>query len=194
MRTKEEIKAYRKAYLKAYRLLNKDKRRLYFKAWKLANPEKMKALHKAWILANPEKSEAWKLAYKEKRKAINKAWDLANKDRKKVTKRDWDLANKDKRKDYQRFWGLVNPAKRSAISAKRRATKLLATPSWLTKDDIKKIESFYILAKNLTLSTGIRHDVDHIVPLRGKNVSGLHVPWNLQVLTSYENGSKGNKY
>ena len=70
----------------------------------------------------------------------------------------------------------------------------LATPPWLTEAHQEAIKDFYKESARLTQETGIAHHVDHIVPLRGKNVSGLHVPWNLQILTADENYIKNNKF
>lgn len=80
--------------------------------------------------------------------------------------------------------------------AKRRAAKLNATPKWLNDEHLRQIEQFYIEANKLTIKTGIEHHVDHIIPLQNNKISGLHVPWNLQVLVGpgpNGNQSKGNK-
>lgn len=105
----------------------------------------------------------------------------------------WHAANRQNINASIQKWKDGNRGKTNAVEAKRRATKLLATPSWLTKEHLKQIEEFYIEAARLTKETGIPHDVDHIDPLQGKNVCGLHVPWNLQILTASENRKKGNK-
>ena len=80
------------------------------------------------------------------------------------------------------------------MSAKRRAIKLKRTPSWLTEDDLWMMQEAYSLAKEREQYTGIKWHVDHVIPLQGKLVSGLHVPNNLQVITAYDNLSKSNKY
>jgi 5-methylcytosine-specific restriction endonuclease McrA len=85
-------------------------------------------------------------------------------------------------------------AKHSAKMAKRRATKLLATPKWLTDENKAEMQAIYVKCTQLTKETGISHHVDHIIPLKGKTVTGLHVPWNLQILTATENISKGNRF
>lgn len=85
-------------------------------------------------------------------------------------------------------------AKSIARVAKRKAIKLQRTPKGLTKEHHKEIEALYIESTERTNKTGIPYDVDHVVPLQGKNVSGMHAPWNLQVITASENRKKGNKF
>lgn len=81
-----------------------------------------------------------------------------------------------------------------ALTRKNRLSRINRIPKWLSIDDYIEIQRFYNKAYKLTKETGIVHHVDHIVPLRGKNVSGLHVPWNLQVITATENIKKRNKF
>ena len=78
---------------------------------------------------------------------------------------------------------------RCAHQAKRR--KRYINLSDKHKDEI---QNFYWLAQDLRAVTGEQYHVDHIVPLNGKNICGLHVPWNLQVLPADINLSKGNRY
>ena len=68
-----------------------------------------------------------------------------------------------------------------------------ATPTWLTKEERLQMRELYVQARKLTSVTGERYVVDHIVPLRGESVCGLHVPWNLRVITQDENLQKSNK-
>jgi len=86
-----------------------------------------------------------------------------------------------------------NKDKMNAKNAKNRANKFQATPAWLTKLEHEQITEFYTCAQMFKLYTGQDYHVDHIVPLQGKNVCGLHVPWNLRVIPAKENQSKSNK-
>lgn len=69
-----------------------------------------------------------------------------------------------------------------------------ATPPWLTKQHFAEIEVIYSHARDCQVVTGEGYHVDHIVPLKGKDVCGLHVPWNLQVLPAVVNIRKNNRY
>jgi hypothetical protein len=132
-------------------------------------------------------------------KILNKSYTLSPeaKERKRVRNALWKKNNKLVTRDYDRTllngWRKSNPMKVSEHSLTRRASKINATPQWLTKEDRLQILNFCSLRKQLELQTGLKHHVDHIVPLQGENVCGLHVPWNLQVITAEENCSKNNK-
>lgn len=86
----------------------------------------------------------------------------------------------------------ANPAKMRAGKMRYLYALDQATPTWLTKAHWEEMEAFYAKAKRLTLESGIKMHVDHIIPIRGETVRGLHVPWNLQILTATENISKSN--
>lgn len=85
---------------------------------------------------------------------------------------------------------LKHHAQALADGAARRAGLQTATPSWADRAKIKNIYQECIALSKLS---GIKYEVDHIVPLKGKNVSGLHVHWNLAIIKAVENRSKSNK-
>lgn len=95
-----------------------------------------------------------------------------------------------KRRDALTAWKIANPAKVAANVRARQARKLNATPAWANLDAIAAI---YQLARDVTELTGVEHEVDHIIPLKGRNVCGLHVENNLQVLPKAANRKKGNR-
>lgn len=87
----------------------------------------------------------------------------------------------------------LNPEQAKARTSLRRKRHQQATPSWLTKEHKRAIKALYLKAMHLTELTGVEYHVDHIVPLSNPTVCGLHVPWNLQVLTAAENIQKANR-
>ena len=101
--------------------------------------------------------------------------------------------DEDKRR-YKQNHKLANPdIYREMVSLRRRRFRQ-ATPKWLTAEQKMEIRLKYRLAIELSRRTGVRHAVDHVVPLQGETVCGLHVPWNLEVLTQDENLKKSNKH
>jgi hypothetical protein len=105
--------------------------------------------------------------------------------------KSWRLKNPKKQRELIVNWNQSNQPKLRSYLAKRKASQKQRTPEWA---NFKKIEEFYDAADFLGMVTGEWHEVDHIVPLQGKNVSGLHVENNLQVLSRKENRSKKNTF
>lgn len=91
-------------------------------------------------------------------------------------------------------WRRLNPHKHSALTSAYKKHVKVATPDWLTEGMKAEIEHKYFMAREAKVVTGETYHVDHIVPLRGKNVCGLHVPWNLQVLPADVNIRKSNTW
>jgi hypothetical protein len=98
-----------------------------------------------------------------------------------------------KEKDRIAKWHDANPGKVAEYSAKRKASEIRATPKWLSESDNKFIAEHYEMAKWLQKISGVEWQVDHVIPLRGKKVCGLHVPWNMQLLPRSLNVQKSNK-
>lgn len=90
-----------------------------------------------------------------------------------------------KNKEIQKLYRASSKGKVVCVAklAKYRAAKKQAMPSWANTKELKAVYA--------NCPYGL--EVDHIIPLQGENVSGLHVPWNLQYLSSFENKKKGNK-
>jgi hypothetical protein len=124
----------------------------------------------------------------------------------KDAKHDWYLANKEQvvqaaktrptedKKLYQSRWKARNSVWVKADTKARRRKHRQATPPWLTRKQKGEIRQLYQIAITMSRTTGEPYVVDHIIPLRGNEVCGLHVPWNLRVVTREENLKKSNKH
>lgn len=130
---------------------------------------------------------------KEELKLQMKEYYQSNREKVLLQQKEYRDSNEQKIQLRKREWFENNKHKVNAACARRRTAKLKATPSWLTDDMWLEIDKLYELAFEMTESQGISHHVDHIIPLQGKQVCGLHVPWNLQVIPATENLRKGNR-
>ena len=96
-------------------------------------------------------------------------------------------------REYRNAWKESNKVQVRADTKARRRKHRDATPPWLTRKQKSEIRQLYQIAITMTQTTGEQYVVDHIVPLRGGAVCGLHVPWNLRVIPQEENLKKSNK-
>ena len=127
--------------------------------------------------------------------ANEKANASKRKNRKKYVEhaKNWKKANPEKVRQFQLRANRKNPGRRNFWTATYRSAKDLRAPLWLNEGHELEFASVYAYCAGLR-KAGLDYHVDHIVPLRGETVSGLHVPWNLQVILGSENTSKGNRF
>jgi len=143
--------------------------------------ENQKRLAKEWYERN-----------KELAKERASKWQKDNIERKRKIRAKWRNENREHHLAYNRDWFTENKDKRAAYEGKRRAMQLQRTPAW--DPDAHLIIAKYQLAAMLSQASGTPHHVDHIIPLQGKKVSGLHVFSNLRVIPGSDNVKKSNKY
>lgn len=165
--------------------------------WYRKNPEKAAQTSKAYaqktFSRRKEYSRQWQMHNKEHLREYNKLKHLENRETIIARVKEWSIANRDKVRRNKAKYKKRYPAKSNADGAARRAARLKATPPWLTAIQRAQIAEFYEVATARSVQTGVEHHVDHIHPLRGENFRGLHVPWNLQVITGVENSRKKNQ-
>jgi 5-methylcytosine-specific restriction endonuclease McrA len=101
--------------------------------------------------------------------------------------------NPEKYRDMEQKYRQANRARMKAKKLRQRDELRSATPRWLSDEQWEAMNAIYKQRDRITEDTGVAHHVDHIIPLRGENVCGLHVPWNLQVLPANDNLKKSNK-
>lgn len=173
----------------------KDCRRIAQSIWYQNNAERQRASCAEWRAANSERDKQRKAEYNaanaERIRKKNAAYYQATAERQKEKRRQLYNEKTALILSQNSAWSAKNRGVRNAISARRHARKLNATPAW---SDTDACRAFYREAAKRTAETGVEWEVDHIVPLQGRKVCGLHVPWNLQLLTKSENCSKHNKH
>jgi hypothetical protein len=140
-----------------------------------------------WAIDNKKRSEKPK---SEASKAAGKRYYEKNKE---TVKARANARPKDEVGQYKRKYKEANPELYKALVSVRKRRHRSATPKWITPEQKLAIRQLYLQAMQLTKMTGERYVVDHIVPLISDEVCGLHVPWNLRVITQEENLKKSNK-
>lgn len=160
----------------------RDEIKAYQKKYREENKDSVKEYHK-----NRYETK------KESLKVARRAYYLRNKERIAKVQQKWYEDNKESYQEYKRKWLAENKDLTNCRAARRRASKRKATPDWLTDSDNRCIRAIYEMSSRLSECLGVKHHVDHIVPLKGKGVCGLHVPWNLRAIPAKWNFIKGNK-
>lgn len=164
---------------KRYRNKHKEKIKEIKRVYAKKNSAEIVTKVSLWRLNNPGARAKEFAKYKQKRKPVDAAYSEKNRERKRVIDRAYKKANPD----------LV-----LAQNRERELLKVKRTPPWLNDLQKKQIRYLYKKARALYLETGVKMHVDHIVPINGAIVSGLHVPWNLRIITAKENLQKGARF
>ena len=140
------------------------------------------------------KANAAYYSNKEVHNARSNGYRRANMPRIRAIAANYREKNREKINARSNDWVKSNRLNSTLNTAKYRSAKLQRTPAWLTEFDLLKIKCLYQLAAMRTKESDCDWNVDHIIPLKGKRVSGLHVPDNLRVIPARENKRKLNKY
>lgn len=142
--------------------------------------------------AGKEKRTAYFIEYNKSKagQAAKQRYYEANKDA--VKARAMARPTEDKQR-YREKWASENVVYIRALTKARRRKHRLATPKWLKRSDMLAIRHLYQIAITMSKTTGQAYVVDHIIPLQHEYVCGLHVPWNLRVITREDNLTKSNK-
>lgn len=149
------------------------------KKWYAANKERASATNATRYAENTERYKAYAAQYRQ-----------ANPERIKAQGTAWRAANPVRQRELTKAWHLAHPGKTVAYAMERWCAELQRAPAWRNTQQIDAVYAEAAYQRSL----GENVVVDHIIPLRGKFVSGLHVHNNLQVITAQANSAKSNTW
>jgi hypothetical protein len=210
---KGKCKACISAAVKKDRIANHEKYLAKGRNYRKTNHDKVLDYYRQYREENREKIKAWQNAHKEQNKehiaARRKKYNVENKEKINMWAKQYAKANPEigytsskryrdrhpeKVAQLQKEYRAKNPHVFVGHAIKRALAKKQRVPSWLTDFDHIHIKCLYQLAAMRSKESGQSWQVDHVVPLQGKRVSGLHVPSNLRVITAAENRRKKNAF
>ena len=157
-------------------------------SWKVKSAGRRHAKCKSCVKLHDAKYRA---DNKDRRKKYDEKYRENNREQIKARKSNWRDENREKLRQSYRVYRVNNRDKCNASWVKYEAAKISRSPQWA---DQHLISEYYKEAMRLQELTGIKFHVDHIIPLRGELVSGLHVETNLQLLPAHENLGKSNSF
>jgi hypothetical protein len=137
-----------------------------------------------------EREKNYREKNKERRNKQKSEWHVKNSEKISENKKRRYYLDKEKYVKYSINWQKENSGRVNAKIANREAKKNKATPKWA---DIRKIQEIYESCSEKTKKENIKYSVDHIIPLNGKNVCGLHVHYNMRIIPLVDNIRKGNR-
>lgn len=187
----EKIRKYRREYMRRWNAAHRDqintKQRAKYASDPTMRVRTVARNRKRWLLNSDQVREYnnhWSREHPEVKRTAERRRYAADPVKAKAKRDKWRRANPERVKELARLSRIRNRAACRAMCMKRHASKLHRTPQWA---DLRAISAFYAHCPD-------GFHVDHVIPLRGKTVSGLHVLANLQYLPAAENLMKGNHF
>lgn len=186
-----------KAYLRAWRVANLERKRQMDRDYAASNRERARAKTRQWAAENKERKREADRRYVEENKERlarqSAAYRAENRTEIQTRKASYRVENRERIRQRDREWRQANKGKVLADRTLRKMRKRQATPPWLTKEQRLEMRQAYETAQTFTEALGEPWHVDHIVPISSPVVCGLHVPWNLQIMRGVDNIAKSNR-
>jgi len=162
----------------------------------LKNREKVLERSKTYLKENGEKirqyQKRWREENREEILEYKKGYYKSNRETLLKKSSEYQRNNKEGTRERVRRYRNTDKGRDNANSQRNHRRRREKHAS-LGRSFRKQVLEIYKQSKEISRATGVVHEVDHIIPLLGRDVCGLHVPWNLQIIPREENRAKTNR-